>query len=466
MRVRCGFMLVACFVAWFVAGAAIASAQVSAANLPAAPAQQLVLTGQVVPGGGAGASAAGSTLTREQAEQIALKNNPRISVATLLSKAQREVVRETRSNELPTVTGQASVVGAEQASRWAADDPAASRLLNHAGAGLELQQLIFDFGRTHELVASSSLQAKAAAERAEATREDVVLAVDLAFYEALEAQATLKVAQSTVDARQAVSTQVGALTQSNLRSTLDLSFANVNLSQAQLLLLDAEDRANAAMAQLNEVLGLSSANTYTLVDDAGAPPALPGSADEMIALALQQRPDLQAQKLSHDADVHFTRAQRLQMLPTLSGIGVAGVIPFGSPTYFTSTWYGAAGASVNVPVFNGFRFNAETAEARFRAQASDQASRELIDVISRDVRTAWLNANTAEQRMNVTKQLVNQANMALDLAQTRYNLGLSSIVELSQAQLAQTQAQIDDAIARFRYEADLATIRFQTGTQP
>jgi outer membrane protein len=82
------------------------------------------------------------------------------------------------------------------------------------------------------------------------------------------------------------------------------------------------------------------------------------------------------------------------------------------------------------------------------------------------VKTAWLAANTARQRMSVTAELLKQASTALDLAQTRYQLGLSSIVELSQAQLQQTQAQIDEANARFEYEADLAALRFQSGSQP
>ena len=105
-------------------------------------------------------------------------------------------------------------------------------------------------------------------------------------------------------------------------------------------------------------------------------------------------------------------------------------------------------------------------EADFRAKASDEQSRDLIDHIVRDVRTAWLKAQTAQQRMAVTAELVKEANTALDLADTRYRLGLSSIVELSQAQLQQTQAQIDDANARFDYEADIAALRFQSGSQP
>ena len=342
----------------------------------------------------------------------------------------------------------------------------ASNLLYHVGGGLTLSQLITDFGRTKNLIASSSLQAKSSEQEELATREDIVLAADFAFYRALEAQATLQVAKSTVNARQAVGDQVDALTASKLKSTLDQSFAQVNLSQAKLLVLDSQNQLDSAMASLNEVLGTTNDAQYQLLDDSSPPVPVAPSAEALIALASQQRPDLLALKLSHDADVRFSRAQHDQLLPTVSGLGIVGATPVGSSQYFQQNWYGAAGVNITVPIFDGFRFHAQAAEADLRAQASEEQSRGLMNRIARDVRTAWLAMNTAQQRMIVTAELSKQANTALDLADTRYRLGLSSIVELSQAQLQQTQAQIADANARFDYEADLAALRFQSGSQP
>jgi outer membrane protein len=408
----------------------------------------------------------GEMLTRQQAEQLALKNNPRISVAALLALAQKQVVRETRSALLPTLNGNVSAVDAVEASRVSAGSLAASRLLSRVGAGVDLNQLITDFGRTRNLLASSSFEAKASEQQSEATREDIVLAADFAFYNALEAQATLQVAESTVKARQAIVDQVNALTASKLKSTLDQSFAQVNLSQAKLLDLDSQNQFDAAMANLNEVLGTAGNQQYQLVDDPAPPLPVAPSVDAVIALALQQRPDLLALKLNHQADVRYSRAQHEQLLPAISGLGTVGITPVGSSTYFSPDWYGAAGVNIGVPIFEGFKLHAQAAEADLRAKASDEQSRALINRIVRDIRTAWLRANTAQQKMSVTAELLQEANTALDLADTRYRLGLSSIVELSQAQLQQTQAQIAEANARFDYEADLAALRFQSGSQP
>jgi outer membrane protein len=171
-------------------------------------------------------------------------------------------------------------------------------------------------------------------------------------------------------------------------------------------------------------------------------------------------------KFSEQAAQKFSRAQHEQILPTISAMSVVGGTPVGSSQYFTSDWYGAIGGNVNIPIFNGFRFTSQTAEARLQAQAAAEQTRVLREQVVRDVRTAWLNANTALQKVTVTTELLKQANTALDLANTRYDLGLSSIVELSQAELQQTEAAIGNANARSQYNFAISMIDFQTGVQP
>jgi outer membrane protein len=121
---------------------------------------------------------------------------------------------------------------------------------------------------------------------------------------------------------------------------------------------------------------------------------------------------------------------------------------------------------MNIPVFSGFLYSAQAKEATIQAQADSERTRELRDRIVRDVRTAWLGANTAYQSVAVNQELLKEANLALDLAQTRYKLGLSSIVELSQAQYQQTDAAIGYTNAQYQYRLALATIAYQTGATP
>jgi outer membrane protein len=162
----------------------------------------------------------------------------------------------------------------------------------------------------------------------------------------------------------------------------------------------------------------------------------------------------------------FARAQRDQILPTISALGAAGSVPIRPAAYYTNNWWGSIGVNMNVPIFNGFLYSAQAKEAEIRAEAASEQTRELRDEVVRDVRTTWLAANTAYQRVSVTGELVKQANLAMQLAQTRYKLGLSSIVELSQAQLQQTEAEITNTNASYQYRLALAALAYETGAQP
>ena len=401
-------------------------------------------------------------LTRQGAEQLALANNPRVKVSQLLTELQGQVVRETRAGEVPNVNGNLTAVEAEDGSRLSSGALTASRLLEHAGIGIQVNQLITDFGRTRNLIASERLRERAQQANSKATAEDIILAADQVFYQALQAQTTLDVATQTVKTRQALVDQVNALTSSKLKSELDLNFSQVYLSQAKLLQVDARRNLENAQATLAAVLGRDKATSYHLVEDAGPLPTLPPNPDEAAVTALQNRPDLHALQLTTNADSKFATAQKRQLLPTISALGVAGYTPLGSAQYFPENWYGAVGVNISVPIFNGSRFHAQAAEAEAQARIDSEHARDLRDRIARDVRIAWNTAAAARQRVDVTAELLSQVNAALSLAQTRYNLGLSSIVELSQAQLGQTQAAIDDANARAGYRLAYAAFLFQT----
>jgi outer membrane protein len=401
-----------------------------------------------------------TTLSLKDAQALALRNNPQISVARLTALASLQVTREARSSLWPTAAIELTAVEANPGTRLTAGALNNPILYQRAAAGAMVSQLITDFGRTTNLVSSANLAAEAENQNALATKEQILLAVDQAFYNSLQAHAVLTVAQQTVKERQTVSSQVDALFQSKLKSQLDLSFANVNLAQAKLLLLDAQNNENAALAGLSAVLGFSNLQSFQLVEDSAPSVPPPGSVDDLIATAFAMRPEILALEFQSESAKKFQTAERDLLFPDIRALGVVGDTPVRNPV--VSSWYGAVGVNVNIPVFNGFLYPARAHEASLRAQATQEKLRDLRDRISRDVRTSWLNATTAYDRLAVTQQLLDQANLALSLAQSRYNLGLGSIVELSQAQLQQTQAQITNAQAGYDYRLSLAVLQYQT----
>jgi outer membrane protein len=399
-------------------------------------------------------------LSLKQAEALALQNNPQISVARLTALASRQVTREVRSNLWPTAVANLTGVDSQDNSRVTAGGLNNPVIYQRAAAGVMVSQLITDFGRTTSLAASANFAAQAENQNAVATKQQILLAVDQAFYGALQAHAVLTVAQQTVNARQTVSDQVEALFKSKLRSQLDFSFANVNLAQAKLFLLDAENNENAALAGLSAVLGYPTLQNFQLVEDTTAVTSPPGNVDDLISEAFAMRPEILALGFQYQSAEKFRSAEHDLFYPTIQAVGVVGDTPVRNPVL--SNWYGAVGVNVGIPLFNGFLYSARSREARLRAQGTQDRLLDLRNRISRDVRTSWLNANAAYQRVSVSQQLLDQASLALDLAQTRYRLGLSSMVELSQAQLQQTQAQIGNAQAGYDYRFALTVLRYQT----
>ena len=439
----------------------------TAQSLPAAPMPQQVDPSApgMAPSGPQSANpqatpAAPTSLSLKEAEALALKNNPQISVARLTALASQQVTREVRSSLWPTATANLTGVDSQENSRITAGGLNNPIVYERAAAGITVNQLITDFGRTTNLAASANYAAKAENQNAVATKEQVLLAVDQAFYSALQAHAVLTVAQQTVSARQTVSDQIEALFKSKLRSQLDFSFASVNLAQAKLLLLDAENNQDAALAALSAVLGYPGVQNFQLIEDTTPVASPPGNVDDLIASAFAIRPEILALDFQYRSAEKFQSAEHDLFYPTIAAVGVVGDTPVRNPVL--SNWYGAVGVNVAIPLFNGFLYSARSREARLKTQATQDRMLDLRNRISRDVRTSWLNANTAYQRVAVTQQLLDQASLALDLAQTRYKLGLSSIVELSQAQLQQTQAQISSTEAGYDYRLALAVLRYQT----
>lgn len=410
------------------------------------------------------AAASLPTLTLAQAEALAIKNHPQIQEAQNEVNFANQQIIENRAAYYPSISGDVTGSQGNDLARIGAGELSASRLFNREGEGFTATQLITDSGRTSNLVSSARLQAQATQQGATATRYDVLLAVTRAYFGVLRAQAVVKVAEKTVATRQQLSDQITELGRNQLKSQLDVSFAEVNVSQARLLLLQAQDAVQAGLAELGRSIGSDLPANYQLTDEA-LPSGPPGTTDQLIAQALNNRPEFAALRLERDSAYKFADAEKDLSRPTVSAVGVGGVIPYintpaASPI---PKEYEGVAVNVSVPVFNGHLFSARHEAALQHAMEADQRIRDEQQILSRDVRVAWATANDAYQRIDVTAQFLRQAALALDLAEGRYNLGLSSIVELTQAQLNLTTAEIENLNAKYDYQSQNAALQYTIG---
>jgi len=397
-------------------------------------------------------------LTLAQAEAIALKNNPQITIGRLRALEAQQYVRESRSALLPNAYLSLTAVDSNPGSRLAAGFLNNPVLFPRAAEGAAVSQLVTDFGRTTSLLSSSEYGAKAEDQNAAATRADILLAVDRAFYNSLDTKALVRVAEETVLARQTLVDKVQALTDVKLKSELDLSFAKVELARAKLLLLESRNNYQTSLAALSAILGYPSEQNFQLIEET-TPLSQPApEVDPLIQQALQQRPEIRALQFEVQAARKFSSAEHDLWRPTVNALGVVGEAPVRDN--HIPNWYGGVGVNVNIPVFNGFLYNARAKAADLQTDVSRQKLADLRNNIARDVRNSWQDANRAYERLSVTQQLREQASLALDLAQARYNLGLGSIVEFTQAELKKTEADIADTDAAYQYRLTELVLAF------
>jgi outer membrane protein len=402
-------------------------------------------------------------LSLTQAHEAALRNNPTIHVGDLKALVQRQLTREVESSFYPNLSASVVAVGtARENTRLSAigslNNPA---IFDRNAEGVMLSQLITDFGRTANLTGSAKLQAEAAADSAQATREQILLAVDGAFYAVLQAQSVARVAEQTVTNRQIFLDQVNELARVKMRSELDVSFARVNVQDAILLLSKAQNDLQAGFAQLSTLMGLREPEEYRLVEEP-LPQQTSTNVTQLVQQALRERPDLLSLRNEHEAALKFARGERALSYPTISAVASAGVAPVHDPALPGS--YAAAGVVMNIPLFAGGYYSARREAASLQAKAEEESLRDKEDNVIRDVRVAWLNAQNAFDRYHITDQLLENARQSYDLAQARYKQGISSIVELNQAELSLVSAEIALANTRYEYLVERSALSFQTGT--
>ena len=415
-------------------------------------------------------------LTLKDAESIALRKAPLLGSAYFSAQAAKDVVKEVRSQFFPQIEGDITAVGTANGIRntfagtnnivpqirigasGALNNPT---VLSRESQGLNISQLIFDFGRTANLAAAAQFDALSQAQRTQLVRSQVVYRVDRAYLNVLKAKALLTVAQQTVNDRQVLFDDINALAQNKLKSDLDVAQANANLEQAQQLLLQTQNAIGSAFSELSAALGYKGSYQFDLAEE--ALPSFPKeNADALTAVALRVRPDVIAMREQVLSAQKRTLAERDARFPRVEALGTLGRTPIGDPGVQGN--YAAAGINVEIPVFTGGLLSARQDEAYLRANSVQKALDDTETEVISAVHSAWLDASTALKNIDVAESFAASSAQALALAEAQYRAGQTSIIELSQAQLTDTQAEIAAAAAKYDYEILRAALDFQVGT--
>ncbi len=404
-----------------------------------------------------------SVLSLEEAQVIALKQHPGIASSDYRLEASKQSIKEARANYFPQANANAVRAFADDNTRLTAingiNNPS---ILDRGSYGVGVSQLITDFGRTNHQVDAAKAQADAQAAKSLSARDQVLFEVTKAYYNVLRAQRVMHVAEATQKARHTLLDQVGSLRDAKLKSNLDVSIARQGVSEANLLELRAQNDLDDALAELSQALGYNAQQHFTLVDDAEATPPT-DQLDTLLTQAKEQNPELQSLRADLRAARKQTEAEAAANYPTVSAVGFAGENPIRDSTQLDSN-YAAAGVMVSIPLYTGGRLSATEKRSGYQAQAIEQDLIDRENQITRDVRLGWNNMQSAFKNISVSEEMQKTSHEALELTQARYDLGKNSIVDLAQAQLSATQAEIAAANAQYEYFIQRALLNYSVGS--
>jgi outer membrane protein len=409
--------------------------------------------------------APGRFLALKQALEIALEKHPVLQSADANLKAAEARTEQTRSLYYPQVYANfdstAGVGGINP--RFVA--PAGAMLrqnLSQYVGGVIANQRLYDFGFTQNLVNSSRLAARAQEQDVNAERALVILNVQRAYLTSLKRQRLVQIAEETVRQRGVIRSQVDTLYRQQLKSKLDLNLVQVELTNAESALVKARNDLKASFADLNRAIGITGPEDYVL-EDASIEVRPQRPIETFIADSLSH-PELQkAKELARSAEARVQATKRLY-LPTISAVASAGDYEVfdTSRNQRTGGWW-TAGGLISMPLFTGFLIENQVREASSQQVAAEAGSLNIEQALTQQVTTAYLDTVTFAQQIKLAQEQVKTAQEALQLARERYRLGLGSIVEVTQSEVALFAAQTRLAEAQYDYKIAEVTLAYAAG---
>lgn len=324
-------------------------------------------------------------------------------------------------------------------------------------------QLIYDFGQTHNRYQAGQAQIRAQQQNAVLTTQQVRLAVRLAFFVLQAKQSLLTVAQETLANQKRHEERISNLVTVGLRAPIDRAQAARDVASAQLQLINAQNEVLTAKAQLDQAMGLEETAAYRLADD-GMPPVEGERAalDALLREALQKRPDLTALRTRIEAQKLLVQAAEHNNHPSIrasAGAGANGT-PISDPFY---NW--GLGLGLSWPLYTGGAREAQAAQAR----ATLDSLQAQLDLNRQQMRLALeqarLRVSAAQAALKAAQSTAQAARQQLKLAEGRYEAGVGNVLELGDAQLSLTQAQAQVVQERFNLASARAQLLLALGRE-
>ena len=399
------------------------------------------------------------SLSIQSATKIALEYHPAIKSASAGYDLAHSNLRLSRSGYFPQIDLTGSASRTDGAFVFNPSFPPRQQQYNNYTAGIAVQQMLFDFGRTNNSVSADEQFLNASDFDLKAARENVIMNVQVNYYSYLESQYIEKVNEETLTQAEEHLKIAEAFYKVGSRPQYDVTNAEVEVANANLNLIRAKNQVRIARLQLNNSMGVYIPGSYTTTDSLKA--VIENiSLDSAKGTAVDSRSELKSSYLVLSAGKSLISAAWDQNLPILSAYGNYNWSGFNLPLY--SRWN--AGINFTLPIFQGFYVNAQVQKAEANVELAQANLDVLKQAILLDVEQNYLSLDEAKNRIDAAKQLVIQAEENFKLATGRYKSGVGSATEITDAQLALSNAKTTNIQAVYDYLTALIRLKKSMGT--
>jgi outer membrane protein len=399
--------------------------------------------------------AAGVPLELAQVIDVALSNNPATRTTWLETRLAEANLGSVRSAYLPTVGLAASLTHARTNSGTAT---------TLSGPNLSLDYLLFDFGGRNAAAEAARQTLIASGFTHNQTIQDVILDVEQAYYDYLDAKALLTAQEATIKERQTSLESADARHRAGVATIADVLQARTALSQAKLTYETIEGNLRRLQGTIATLMGMPASTPFVVGDLPADVPAQQVSAavESLMSRAVNERPELAAARAEVERARQRVQIVRSEGLPSV-GLGASVGNVFTNGLNRRTTPY-SAGISLRVPLFTGFRNTYDIRAAQIETQLAAENARNVEQQVGLQVWTSYYALQTAMQRVATSRDLLRDARESVDVASGRYRAGIGNILDLLTAQAALENARAEEVQARTDWFLSVAQLAHDTGT--
>ena len=386
----------------------------------------------------------GESLNVERCVEIALKMQPNILAATGTVRATESRIGQAESNYYPQVNWSSSYSRNKPASSSSGSSSGTSSgalgrtsgSFDQYSAGFNVSQTIYDFGKTPTQVKIQKYNFDSSRSDLENVSEQIIFNVRQAYYGVLQTRRNMEVSAESVRQFEQHLEQAKGFFTVGTKPKFDVTKAEVDLGNAKLNLILAENALRLAVVNLNNSFGVPDAPEYTLEDNLSFQ-KYDITLEDSLSKAFQDRPDLKSVVARRQASESSIDLAKTGYYPVLTGN--AAYSWSGEKFPLEHGW--DVGAALSFPIFSGFLTKYQVQEAKANLDVLKANEESLKQTVFLEVQEAYLTLRAAEEAIPTAKLGVEQAKENLEIANGRYAAGVGNPIEVTDAEVGLANAR-------------------------